>query len=278
MTELRSDAFRDVGCQDEQVIRVDALYRYPVKGFTPERRDSLVIQDDGRVQGDRSLVFRFADALEPADATFPKSRGLALMTFPTLARIDLTFDDKTQTLRLRVDDIDVEGDLSDSGRQRLSEAVTAYLRTTSDAKLLDADGILPLDLLGDGRTARFQDRPRGFVSLHGAASVGALDATVPAPVDDRRFRSNIVVEGTAAWAELDWSGRVRIGDVEFAVQKPIERCAAITANPDTGVRDARLLRVLTTQFGQDEPTLGILLLPVDGGGTIREGDEVVVDA
>ncbi len=168
------------------MIRVDALYRYPVKGFTPEKRDSLVIQDDGRVQGDRSLVFRFADALEPADATFPKSRGLALMTFPTLARVDLTLDDDALTLRLRVDDIDVTADLSDEGRARLSEAVTAYLRTTSDAKLLEADGILPLGLLGDGRTARFQDRPRGFISLHGAASVEEVDAAVPAPVDDRR--------------------------------------------------------------------------------------------
>jgi len=259
------------------VPTVSALYRYPVKGFTPERRDRLVIQDDGRVQGDRALVFRFADALEPEDATFPKSRGLALMTFPTLARVDLAYDDERQTLRLQVDDIDVEADLSPAGRARLADAVTAYLRTTSDAKLLDADGILPLGLLGDGRTARFQDRPRGYVSLHGAASVDALDARVPAPVDDRRFRSNIVVGDTAAWAELDWRGRVRIGEVEFEVQKPIERCAAITANPDTGVRDARLLRVLTTEFGQDEPTLGILLLPAEGGGTVRVGDAVVVE-
>ncbi|MCJ1707458.1 MOSC domain-containing protein [Microbacterium sp. VKM Ac-2923] len=260
------------------MIRVDALYRYPVKGFSPERRDSLVIQDDGRVQGDRALVFRFADALEPADATFPKSRGLALMTFPTLARVRLSFDDTAHTLRLQVDDLDVTADLSDEGRARLSEAVTAYLRTTSDAKLLDADGVLPLGLLGDGATARFQDRPRGFISLHGSASVADLDAAVPAPVDDRRFRSNIVISGADAWAELDWTGRLRIGEVLFDVQKPIERCAAITANPDTGVRDARLLRVLTTEFAQDEPTLGILLLPVDGGGTVREGDEVVLDA
>lgn len=256
------------------MIRVDALYRYPVKGFTPEKRDSLVIQDDGRVQGDRALVFRFADALEPADATFPKSRGLALMTFPTLARVRLSFDDEALTLRLQVDDIDVTADLSDEGRARLSEAVTAYLRTTTDAKLLDADGILPLGLLGDGVTARFQDRPRGYVSLHGTASVGDLNAAVPAPVDDRRFRSNIVVSGSAPWAELEWRDRVRIGEVLFEVQKPIERCAAITANPDTGVRDARLLRVLTTDFGQDEPTLGILLLPVGAGGTIRTGEEV----
>ncbi|MFJ4038942.1 MOSC domain-containing protein [Microbacterium sp. NPDC090007] len=256
------------------VIRVDALYRYPVKGFTPERRESLVIQPDGRVAGDRALVFRFADAVAPEDATFPKSRGLALMTFPSLARVNLTFDDQADTIRLRVDDVDVTADLSDEGRALLAEAVTAYLRTTGDAPLLDADGILPLGLLGDGRTARFQDRPQGFVSLHGAASVAEVDAAVPAPVDDRRFRSNIVVSGAAPWSELSWTGRVRIGEVLFEVQKPIERCAAITANPDTGARDARLLRVLTGVFGQDEATLGILLLPVDGGGTIRVGDEV----
>ncbi|MBM3715567.1 MAG: MOSC domain-containing protein [Actinobacteria bacterium] len=257
------------------MIRVESLYRYPVKGFTPERRPRLVVQTDGRVQGDRALVFAFADVDHPDDATFPKSRGLALMTFPTLARIALTLDDATDRLRLRVDDIDVEADLDEDGRRRLAEAVTAYLRTSSDAKLLDRDGILPLQLIGDSRTARFQDRPQGYISLHGAASVQDLDAAVPAPVDDRRFRSNIVVSGAAPWAELEWRGRVRIGEVEFEVQKPIERCAAITANPDTGVRDARLLRVLTTEFAQTEPTLGILLLPVDGGGTIAEGDEVV---
>jgi hypothetical protein len=49
------------------------------------------------------------------------------------------------------------------------------------------------------------------------------------------------------------------------------------ANPDTGERDARLLRILTTEFDQAEPTLGILLLPANGGtGTIRVGDEVVL--
>ncbi|MEV8238827.1 MOSC N-terminal beta barrel domain-containing protein [Microbacterium testaceum] len=257
---------------------VSALYRYPVKGFTPERRPHLVVQEDGRVRGDRALVFRFADATEPEDATFPKSRGLALMTFPTLARIALTYDDDSGSLRLRVDDIDLEADLSEEGRTRLAEAVTAYLRSSSDAHLLDAEGVLPLGLIGDGRTARFQDRPQGYISLHGEASVAELDATVSAPVDDRRFRSNIVVSGAPAWAELGWEGLVRIGEVLFDVQKPIERCAAITANPDTGVRDARLLRVLTSTFDQDVPTLGILLLPVDGGGVIREGDEVTIDA
>ncbi|CAH0216147.1 MOSC domain-containing protein [Microbacterium sp. Bi128] len=259
------------------MIRVEALYRYPVKGFTPERRDELVVQPDGRVKGDRSLAFAFADVESPDDTVWPKSRGLALMGVPSLARIAVAYDDAARHVRLRVDDIDVDADIDDpAGRAELAAAVTAYLRTTPDARLLEEEGVLPFAFVGDGRTSRFQDRPQGYVSLHGAASVADVDAAVPAPVDDRRFRSNVVLAGTAPWEELEWAGTLRIGDVAFTVQKPIERCAAITANPDTGVRDARLLRVLTSQFGQATPTLGILLLPVDGGGTIRVGDEVTV--
>ncbi|KTR96719.1 hypothetical protein NS220_01070 [Microbacterium testaceum] len=265
------------------MITVSALYRHPVKGFTPERQDHLVVQDDGRIRGDRVLAFRFADAVEPVDDdgldAWPKSGGLALMDFPSLARVSATYDAEAQRLALRAEGrLLAEATIDDAGRAELEEAITAYVGTTPEATALEREGALPLRLIGDGRTSRFQDRARGFVSLHGSASVGAVDAAVSAPVDDRRFRSNIIVTGTAPWAELDWHGRVRIGDVVFDVQRPIGRCAAIMANPDTGERDARLLGVLTRQFGQDEATLGILLLPAEGGGVIREGDEVRVES
>jgi uncharacterized protein YcbX len=269
--------------QDEHVPVVSALYRYPVKGFTPERRDELIIRPDGRVAGDRVLAFRFADHAEPLDQDgldyWPKDRGLSLMEFPSLARLTLSFDGTAQRARIDANGMLLaEASLDDAGRRELEAAVTAFVEGSPDARRLQGDGALPLRLVGDGRIPRFQDRARGFVSLHGSASVAAVDATVDAPVDDRRFRSNIVVHTSDAWEELMWAGSVRIGDVRFDVQRPIGRCAAIMANPDTGVRDARLLRVLTTQFVQNEPTLGILLLPTDGGGTVRVGDEVEVTA
>lgn len=37
---------------------VVALYRYPVKGFTPEACDALTVLDEGRVAGDRVLGVR----------------------------------------------------------------------------------------------------------------------------------------------------------------------------------------------------------------------------
>ncbi|WP_345750278.1 MOSC domain-containing protein [Microbacterium rhizophilus] len=256
---------------------VSALYRYPVKGFTPEARDSLAVLDGGRIEGDRVLAFRFADAAEPEERDgldhWPKSRGLSLMDFPSLARVRLDWDGRR--LRLEVDGAPLaEEGLDAEGRRRLSEAVTGYVLGTPDARRLRASGRLPLTLVGDGETSRFQDRARGFVSAHSASSVAALDALVDAPVDDRRFRSNIVIQGVDAWAELEWAGRVRIGDVAFEVQKPIVRCLAIHANPDTGERDARLLPTLTREVGQTEPTLGILLLPAGSGGVIHVGDEV----
>ncbi|MBN9185365.1 MAG: MOSC domain-containing protein [Microbacterium sp.] len=259
---------------------ITALFRHPVKGFTPESCERLVVRPDGRVAGDRVLAFRFSDAVRPEQRDghdyWPKRRGLSLMDFPTLAGLRLAFDEDGGRVRIeRAGRMLVDADLDESGRRDLESAVTEYLLSGPDARRLRADGVLPIRLVGDGRTPRFQDRARGYVSLHGADSVAAVGTTTDALIDDRRFRSNIVIGGTVAWEELTWTDEVRIGEVRFAVVGPIERCTAIMADPDTGERDAPLLRLLVSEFGQATPTLGILLLPVDGGGTVRVGDPVV---
>lgn len=260
---------------------VGALYRYPVKGFTPEACEQIVVQDDGRVEGDRVFAFRFADAVGPEDeeglAYWPKKRGLALMDMPSLARLRLRCDSDRRRLTIRDgDEVLVDAGIDDAGRRKIEDAVTAWLRETSDARHLERPGRLPLRLIGDGVTSQFQDRPRGYVPVHAAASVAELGRAVETDVDDRRFRSNIVVEGVSAWDELEWQGTVRIGDVAFTVQRPIVRCAAIMANPDTGRQDAPLLRTLTREFGQSAPSLGVLLLPASDGGVLRVGDPVEV--
>ncbi|QPE03979.1 MOSC domain-containing protein [Microbacterium schleiferi] len=258
---------------------VEALFRYPVKGFTPEALKQLVVQSDGRVEGDRVLAFRFADAVDPEDDAgleyWPKKRGLALMDMPSLARLRLEYDRSTR--RLRISDagtVLVEAGLDPDGRAEIEDAVTRAVAAGPDARRLRGEGRLPLTLIGDGVTSRFQDRARGYISLHGSASVAELDKAADPTVDHRRFRSNIVVSGLPAWSEVGWDGVVRIGELRFTIAAPIRRCAAIMANPDDGTRDVNLLRVLTDRFDQEAPTLGILLLPVGGGGTIRVGDPV----
>jgi len=270
---------------------VVALYRHPVKGFTPESLPSLTVQADGRIAGDRVLAFRFADAATPEDRDgldhWPKSKGLALESFPALAQLQLTYDHDAQRVRIEhAGETLADAGLDDDGRHALSEAVTGFVLDSPDAKRLQRPGRLPLALVGDGTRSRFQDRGRGYVSLHSEASVAALGAALGQEVDDRRFRSNVVIGGVDAWDELDWHGEVRIGDVLLRTAGPIVRCLATHANPDTGERDASVLKTLTGSLGQDEPTLGRLLVlpgisgavgdPAGVGGTIRVGDEVLV--
>ena len=42
--------------------RVTALYRYPVKGFTPESCEVLTVLEEGRIAGDRVLGFQIGRA------------------------------------------------------------------------------------------------------------------------------------------------------------------------------------------------------------------------
>jgi uncharacterized protein YcbX len=106
--------------------------------------------------------------------------------------------------------------------------------------------------------------------------VAALGAAFGDPeLSERRFRSNIAVDNMSAWEELGWVGRtVQIGALTFSVVKEKVRCLATHANPITGERDRPVMTVLVERFGQDEPTMGIALVPAAGGGEIRLGDEV----
>lgn len=261
--------------------QVVALYRHPIKGFTPEPLDEMTVRADGRVAGDRVLTFRFADATDPEDRDgldhWPKAKGLSLQDFPALAALRTHFDDERGRVRIEHDGaVLVEAGLDDAGRATLADAVTDYVLATPEGRRLGRPGRLPLVLLGDGATPRFQDRARGFVSLHSRGSADALAEAAGTGIDDRRFRSNIVIDGVEAWSELAWEGEVRVGAVALRTEGPIVRCLATHANPDTGERDVKVLTTLTGALGQGEPTLGRLFLPVDGhpGGTIRVGDEV----
>ena len=120
-----------------------------------------------------------------------------------------------------------------------------------------------------------------------AATVASLDAlnsliaqgehAGEGPLPMNRFRPNLVVAGTAPWAEDDWS-RLRVGEVEFRVAKPCGRCVVTTTDQDTAGRGREPLRTLARHrrlggklvFGQN-------LVPL-GSGTVRVGDPVRVVA
>jgi uncharacterized protein YcbX len=110
------------------------------------------------------------------------------------------------------------------------------------------------------------------------ASLADLNSRLDAPVEMRRFRPNLVVDGNRPYAEDNWQ-RIRVGDVEFAGVKNCSRCVFTTIDPDSGVvhPDKEPLRTLSTyrRRPQGGVYFGQNLIP-RSGGVIRVGDPVTV--
>lgn len=131
-----------------------------------------------------------------------------------------------------------------------------------------------------GETVSFAD---GYPLLATtAASLDALNSLIaqgdhPAegPLPMNRFRPNVVLSGTTAWAEDDWS-RIVIGEVPFRVAKTCGRCVVTTTDQRTADRGREPLHTLGRHrriggklvFGQN-------LVPL-ARGTIRVGDPVTI--
>lgn len=260
------------------MAHVVALYRYPVKSFTPESPASLTIGADGRVVGDRVLGFRFADTTEADDAWSDKHGMLALVNTPGIAPLRVRFDQAAGRLSITVDGgLLVEGDLEAAGRARISAAVGEYVAGLAASGVDRRTERLPLRLVGDGVTSRHQDDPDPTVTLHSRASLSALAERLGDPqLDEVRFRSNIAIDGVGAWAELGWIGRrVRIGGLTASVEYDAVRCLATHVNPVTGERDRSVLKTLVQGFKQEEPTFAVALV-FDGPGEISVGDRVEI--
>lgn len=259
--------------------RVLALYRYPVKGFTPEACAALTVLQDGRAAGDRVLGFRFADSPARDSDWSRKYEFVVLANTPGLARLQVRYDHDARWMRIERDGgLLVEARLDEAGRRRLCEALTGFVLGLDENPLAGHSARLPLRLVGDGVTPRYQDSDAGQVTLHSRESLAAVAAACGEPsLHETRFRSNIIIEGVAAWEEHRWlGGRIRIGTVVFDVVKDKTRCLATHANPETGARDVQVMTTLVRSFGQQQPTFAVAMTAHGAGGTIRVGDPVAL--
>ena len=258
-------------------MRVAALFRYPVKGFTRQECASLHVLPGGRVAGDRVLGLRFHDATTADDAWGTKHQFAALVNTPGLTALRVELDHATLQLRATLaGDVLFDGVLDSDGRRRLASTVEQYILGLDDNPLSAHPHRLPLRVVGDAMTSRYQDREPGFTTLHGRGSLVAMAAAVDEtpPLTERRFRSNVAVDGVDPWEEQRWVGRkLQIGDVAFEAAGPVTRCLGTHANPVTGQRDRSMMTVLLDVFPAERPTFGILMTS-EHGGTIRVGDGV----
>jgi uncharacterized protein YcbX len=119
----------------------------------------------------------------------------------------------------------------------------------------------------------------GTVSLVSRGSLARLgeEAKADGPVDGRRFRMLLEIDGVSAHAEDEWLGtQVRVGDATIVVNGDIGRCVVTSHDPDRGVTDLDTLGVLARyrREGRTEPlpfgVYGAVAVP----GRVRVGDSV----
>ena len=257
-------------------MRVAALYRYPVKGFTAEQCETLTVIEGGRIAGDRVLGIRFANAAISDDAWGTKHEFIALVNTPGLARLQVGFNDQTQRLRISLQgEVLADTALDDAGRKYVASVLKEYVLGLDVNPLSSRPDRLPLRVVGDGITPRFQDDEGGYVTLHGRQSLADVAAASGvATLNEQRFRSNIAIDGLAAWKEQEWIGRtLRVGEVNFDVVAAKDRCIATHVDPLTGQRDLTIMKTLREVFPCEKPTFAIAMT-AGRGGSIYVGDKV----
>jgi uncharacterized protein YcbX len=228
-----------------EAAKVQSIYRYPVKGLSPESLQRADLAVDETVIGDRLYAIENGPSgFDPAAPRYaPKTRYLMLMRNERLARLNTRFDDASRTLTIESEGREAaRGDLrTPDGRAVIEHFFTRFCaeELRGPPKVLHAPGF------------SFSDVARKVVSIVNLASVSAVETAVGAPVHPLRFRGNLYVTGWPAWHEFDLLGReIAIGSAaRLKILKRIERCAATDVDPDTGMRDLAIPDTLMRTLG-----------------------------
>jgi uncharacterized protein len=229
------------------VARVAEVWRYPVKSMAGERLPEAEVSWQG-VAGDRRWAF-----VRP---------GRSHTGFPWLT---IRHQPRLHHYRPTL----VEPDRPDHSAVQVQDP---------DGQLYAVDDPALAAQLGEGVWAIKHDRgtfDASPVSLLTRQGLEALSRRADAEVDPRRFRPNLVLDGSGdeEFPESGWVGRLlRIGTAVLRVDQPIERCAMVNVNPDSLARDPQVLRTIAQQRELDFGAYGSTVTP----GTLRPGDPVVL--
>jgi len=225
---------------------VAAIFRHPVKGFTPEALSHVDLAPGEGFPHDRIwAVENGPSGYDPAAPAFtPKQKFTVLAAIPKVAAARTRFDEATSVLT-----VEAKGAPTFAGRLDEEAGRAALAAWLTD--FLDPDDIRgPLRVLPAPDPFRFTDHPLGQVSVINLASVRDLSQKMGVELDPLRFRGNLYVEGWPAWAENDWVDReLMVGWAKARVFKPIVRCAATEVDPATGVRDLEVVKALFDGYG-----------------------------
>ncbi|MBM86541.1 MAG: MOSC domain-containing protein [Rhodospirillaceae bacterium] len=238
---------------------VNTLLRYPVKGLSAERLQTVELVPGESMPNDRRFAIAHGSAigLDPANPEWmPKANFLQLMSNEKLATLETRFDTETGFLTVSRNGRQVSrGRITENtGCAVLEQFFAAYMggEIRGQPRLVECEG------------QAFSDTPEPFLSVINLASVRDLERVVGRVVDPTRFRGNILIEGVPAWCEFDWIGQsFKFGSAVLFIEKRTGRCAATNVDPTTGNRDLTLPRSMQHAFGHED--CGVYARVMEGG-------------
>jgi uncharacterized protein YcbX len=244
--------------------RIAALNRHPIKGFTPETLDRVVLEAGRFFPGDR--LFAVEDGPSGFDAADPahinKMKFAVLVKIPELARARTMFDPETGELTVTAEGFPpFYGRLtSEQGREGFARWLAEFLEEQAPEETYG-----PLKVLQAPPGHGFMNSRNGLVSILNLDSVRDLERATGRPIDPARFRNNVWVEGWGAWSEygLGAGGEFCLGGARMKLRDDIVRCLATHVDPRTGVRDLDVMGALKAHQGHIY--CGVYAEVVEGG-------------
>jgi uncharacterized protein len=227
-------------CEGESIVKVVALYRYPVKAMAAEALESAQLGWAG-LEGDRRHAF--VQSEDRSD--FP---WLTIRQVPALTTYAPALRDGAVVVRTPA------GRELDVASAELADELSAFGR--------------PVHLLHSKR-GLFDAFPVSILSLQTVAAVSELVGRALEPL---RFRANIVVDAPGSeFPEEAWVGReLGIGGARVRVDLRDKRCAVINFDPRTAERDPAVLRAVARHRDTCAAVYGSCVEP----GEIRVGDDL----
>lgn len=249
--------------------QIASLYRYPVKGLSPEPLQRVALSAGQTFPADRRYAIENGPSgFDPAAPKWlPKSTFLMLMRNERLAELQTEYEDETHRLTVHWRGrLVAQGDLRTGDGRAVIES---FLAANFAAELKGA----PRLVSGGGHS--FSDVARKVVSIINLGSLAAIGNLVCAPVHPLRFRANVYVNGWAPWREFELLGQtLAIGGTRLKVVKRITRCAAVNVDPETAVRDLDINSAIMRRLGHND--CGIYA-EVVADGTMAVGEGITVE-
>jgi uncharacterized protein YcbX len=244
--------------------RISELYRYPVKGLSGERLDSVPLSPGATFPMDRAFALENGPSgFDPSGPTWqPKIKFLCLMRNARIAALTTRYDDATATFIVRKNgETLLEARLSDAAeRTKLEQFFQEFMGAEARGKIR----------LLEAPNHSFSDVAKKVVSIINSQSVASLEQSIGREVHPLRFRGNVYVEGMPAWFETELINcTIQIGKVRLRVVKAIQRCAATEVNPQTAARDIDVPGELFRLTGDEDCGIYAEVLTA---GTIAPGD------